>query len=154
MTTPNRTQKELVMEYRLEQDFFNKHLDEGMTDGYWKEIEEKLYPLWDDEPSLITSICCNLPIEQNSNDYISYFPIKHKGQELVVMDEKEFCKRVLELYMMEVWLEGQDEMDDDGNWDDDYIDSEIWVDNRLGELDEIDNKKIKELKRNIDMDVQ
>jgi len=102
MTTPNRTQNELVMEYRLEQDFFNKHLDEGMTDGYWKEIEEKLYPLWDDEP-LINSVLGNLPVKLKNNG--SFVPKKYKGQELVVINEKEFCRRVLELYMMETWLE-------------------------------------------------
>ena len=151
MTTPNRTQNELVMEYRLEQDFFNKHLDEGMTDGYWKEIEEKLYPLWDDEP-LINSVLGNLPVKLKNNG--SFVPKKYKGQELVVINEKEFCRRVLELYMMETWLEGQDETDDLGNWDDDYVESEIWVDNRLGELDEIDKKKIKELKRNIEIEMK
>ena len=151
MTTPNRTQNELVMEYRLEQDFFNKHLDEGMTDGYWKEIEEKLYPLWDDEP-LINSVLGNLPVKLKNNG--SFVPKKYKGQELVVINEKEFCRRVLELYMMETWLEVQDETDDLGNWDDDYVESEIWVDNRLGELDEIDKKKIKELKRNIEIEMK
>ena len=151
MTTPNRTQNELVMEYRLEQDFFNKHLDEGMTDGYWKEIEEKLYPLWDDEP-LINSVLGNLPVKLKNNG--SFVPKKYKGQELVVINEKEFCRRVLELYMMETWLEVQDETDNLGNWDDDYVESEIWVDNRLGELDEIDKKKIKELKRNIEIEMK
>jgi hypothetical protein len=131
------------MEYILEQEFFNNHLGQGITDGYWKEIEEKLYPLWDDEP-LITSLLNNLPIKINNNR--SFVPKKYKGQELIVMDEKEFCERVLELYVMEDWLEGQD--------DDDYIDSEIWIYNRLGELDEIDKKKIKELKRNINVEVK